>query len=269
MVNITGNKLLRLNKMDGTFNYKKPCRQLSAKESVTIIKFCKKWWREGYEFVNLENKNVKSPPYFEKQEYYKYLTENEIANEISKLITMTKQTLTFMNKKEFEKQYKMMTKNIGEYFLPYVWITISPRKHEKKIDNFRIAILLDKIMREYFYQCYRKTDIVHWCIEFGSEGNHAHSHILCRPIEAHQKSFVKNFSRDFTTLWKKCNDYNSQYVDIIDLKSVAFKLNTLRRPEFINDKLKYMKNETKDAIHENPFDEEMFAKLKVKKYENC
>ena len=268
-MSIYGNKLLKLNKMDGTFNYQKPNRYLSPKETQTIIKFCNKWWLDGYDFNNYEGIICKSPPYKDSREYFKYLDDIEVKEEICKLITQTKHSLTFTPKHLFEKQYKMMCKNIGEFFLPYVWITISPKKHEKKIDNFRIAILLDKILREYFYQCFRKCDDVKWCIEFGSEGNHAHCHILCRPIEAQQKSFVKNFSRDFTTLWKKCKDYNGQYIDILNIKSIAFVCKTLRRPEFIDDKLKYMKNETKDAIHENPFDEEMFSKLKIKKYENC
>lgn len=266
-MSITVNKLLRLNKMDGSFNYKKPCRTLSSKERVWIRKYC---------ILTNPNPVIKYPDCINGCLFTNFpcsCTEDMINNlnfeNFDHYYEITKQSLTFMNKKTFENEMVKISKRIGEFFLPYVWITISPKKHPKKIDNFRIAILLDKIMREYFYKCYRKTDKVHWCIEFGSEGNHAHCHILCRPIEEQQKSFVKNFSRDFTTLWKKCKDYNSQYIDIIDLKSVAFKLNTLRRPEFIDDKLKYMKNETKDAIHNNPYDDDMFSKLNVKRYENC
>lgn len=269
-MSIIQNKLLRLNKMDGTFNYKKPCRELSSKERLWVRKYCILTNPEpvikypdcinGCIFTNFPcdcTKEMIDEHNFEKLDHY---------------YEITKQSLTFMNKKTFEKQMVNITKKIGEHFLPYAWITISPKKHETKIANFRIAILLDKVLRQYFYECFRKTDKVHWCIEFGSEGNHAHCHILCRPIEAQQKSFIKNFARDFTTLWKKCDKhkcYKNEYVDILNLKSIAFDCKMLRRPEFIDEHLNYMKNNLKDQIHENPFDAEMFSKLNINKYENC
>lgn len=263
-MSILSKKLLKLNNMD-TWNYKKPCRELSTKENVWIKKYCA--LTNPYEtivypdcingclFSNWECDCTK-----------KMIDEHNYV-QLEAYENITRQSLTYMNKVAFQKSMTKITKKIGEFFLPYTWITISPKKYEKRNENLRIAILLDKILRLYFYKCYRKTDIVHWCIEFGTEGRHAHTHILCRPIEAQQKSFVKNFSRDFTTLWKK--NVESKYIGILDLKAFAFKINTLRRPEFIDDKLKYLKNETKDAIHENPFDDELFKALKIKRYENC
>lgn len=233
------NKLLKLNKMDG-WNYAKPNRILSNKEKSAVIKYCKT--------------NIR---------------EDETLDDVAINICELKHSLTFLRKLDFEKSMNKIYKKIGEFFLPYIWITVSPKKYEKKIDNFRIMILLDKCLREYFYQDFRKCDIVHWCLEFGSNGRHAHTHILCRPLEAQQKSFVKNFSRDFTTVWKKKNDYDARYIGILDLKKFAFKLNTLRRSEFIDDKLKYMDNAKKGTIHENPLDDELFEECKIKRYENC
>lgn len=256
--------------MDGTFNYKKPCRSISMKERKWIKEWCKK--NPTYD-VKKEGDCIESCFYSNKVcdcTGEMILKKNEEMFELQ--VEWTIRALEFMNKGEFQKTMKDILKDIDEYFLPYVWITISPKKFENKLNNFRIMYLLDKTLREYFYQCYRKCDEIHWCLEFGPNGDHAHAHILCRPIEAQQKSFVKNFSRDFTTLWKKGQTKESKYIDILDLKKVAFKLNTLRRPEFIDDKLKYLRNETKDAIHENPRDAELFSEMKhpvIKKYENC
>lgn len=260
------NKLLKLNKMDRSFNYKRPCRTLSTKELIWIKKYC--------DLTN-PNKPVIWPDCVNECLFTNFpcnCTEDMIIKHNNELIDqyleITKQSLTFMNKTDFQNNMKKISKKIGEYFLPYVWITISPKKFENKIDNIRISMLLDKCLREYFYQDFRKCDKVHWVLEFGADGRHAHSHILCQPKEEHQKSFVKNFGRDFTTLWKKKILYNNKYIDILNLKSIAFKCSTLRRPEFIDDKLKYMNNETKGPIHDNPHDEDMFAMLNMpKKYE--
>lgn len=260
------NKLLKLDNMD-TWAYKKPGRELSCKEINWIKKYCIKTNPcKPVVFPDCINECLFSnhPCNCTKEMINVHNDE-----EIYKYEMITRQSLTFMNKVCFQNSMKNITKEIGEYFLPFVWITISPKKFEKKIDNLRISILLDKTLRRFFYECFKKCDDVKWVIEFGENGNHAHTHILCRPIEEQQKSFVKNFSRDFTTLWKKWGDYKWIYKNILDNKKYAFKCSTLRRPEFIDDKLKYMKNETKDAIHDNPFDEELFSKLKIKKYENC
>lgn len=258
------NKLLKLNKMDGTFNYKRPCRDLSVKEKAWIRKYVEQEVHEPIDSLDPEYNPGFSNSAKEIEDY----NSEQL---LLKIVNM-ENTLTFLNKTSYQECMKNICKKIDEYFLPYVWITISPKKFENKLANFRIMYLLDKTLREYFYQCYRKCDEIHWCLEFGPNGDHAHAHILCRPIEAQQKSFVKNFSRDFITLWKKGQDKESKYIDILDLKKIAFKLNTLRRPEFIDDKLKYMNNDTKDAIHENPRDAELFAEMKhpvIKKYENC
>lgn len=267
-MSISGKKLLKLNNMD-TWSYKKPCREISAKENCWINKYCRETINEDKLYRPIKWPDCINGCFYSnhKCNCTKEMIENHNNELLYQYEMITKQSLTFMKKLDFDKSIKNITKKIGEFFLPYAWITISPRKYEKRNENLRIAILLDKILRMYFYGCFQKTDSVHWCIEFGSEGKHAHTHILCRPIEQQQKSFIKNFSRDFTTLWKK--NVESKYIGILDLKKIAFKLNTLRRPEFIDDKLKYLRNETKDAIHENPYDEEMFNALKIKKYENC
>lgn len=258
-------KLLKLNKMDGSWNYKKPCRTLSAPESAAVFKFCIKWWEKGY-----ENNNSKTfAPFKEMEEYYKYYTPEEELEEIDQLRMMQEQSLIFMNKKEFENTMKMMYKNIGKYFLPYLWITVSPQKQEApftKEASRKIAKNLDEILRTYFYKGFRRCDKIHWAIEFGADGDHAHVHILCRPLEAQQKSMAKNFSRDFYNLWKK---KGLSHLDKLNNKKFCFNIKTLRREEFINDKLKYLNNDTKDAVHDNPFDEEIFKMLDFNKYENC
>lgn len=251
--------------MNGKWDYKKPCRVLSSGESLAIKQFCLKWWEEGY---ILEN-GKPSPPYTTTIFEYKYLDNKSKEMYWEHLRESTTETLTFMNKKGFDKEMKMIYKNIGKYFLPYLWITVSPRKQEgsfQKQSALKIARNLNDVLHLYFNRDFKRCDEIHWAIEFGSEGDHAHVHILCRPIEAQQKSMAKNFSRDFYNIWKK---KQLSHLDKLDNKKICFNIKTLRREEFIRDKLKYLKNNTKDAVHDNPFDEEIFQSLDFKKYENC
>lgn len=160
----------------------------------------------------------------------------------------------YLHKTDFLNEMKEIKKELGIHYNDHKWITISPKKHS---DIQGVLNGLDNTLKQYFNDLPRAA-MVKWALELGSEGDHPHAHILCEP----NGGLTKNFSRDFTRLWKKAREYP----DVVKEGKPCFDINTIKRPEYIRARIEYLNNETKGLIHSNPFDDQIESKYGIKKY---
>lgn len=164
-------------------------------------------------------------------------------------------SFNYLHKSDFINKMHDIKKDLGLETTMQKWITISPKKCS---DIGGVLGGLDKTLHQYFTMDIPRAKHIKWCLELGADGDHPHCHILCEPVS---DGALKNFSRDFTKLFK-----NNCKLKVVENNKICFNIQTIKRPEYIRARIEYLNNETKGITHHNPHDSRIESEFGVKKY---
>lgn len=100
-----------------------------------------------------------------------------------------------------------------------------------------------------------------YCLECGKEGNHLHAHIVLEANPKNKKSILGgkgsywgkgNFRNDFIIEWKR--NFPKGYHRALKGNATDIQGIILRKRELVEDKLKYLVEDTKPSEHQNEWD---------------